>query len=321
MRLGVFARGNEFRSFMAGQKVQRETAIRQVVIFANPIAGRGRSRAATVALRKKLRAAGIRAELHLEPPNEAPAELLEQCDAVISIGGDGTLRAVARRCIETIARVPPLLPVPTGTANLMGKHLGIAWSDKQLAARVVQSLQRAQLRYVDAPRVNGELFLLMIGVGIDAQIVHETSRNRKGNIGYVDYLLPAVTTVWQYRFSPMRVSVDGKKVFGAAPAAAFVANIPEYGIGFPILPDARSDDGLLDVCVIPVGSYAEMVLQFVRAAAGVHLDATGTVQTRGREILIEADEPIPVQADGDPAGFTPVRIDLLPIRVPFIVPV
>ena len=85
-------------------------------------------------------------------------------------------------------------------------------------------------------------------------IAHELNRIRKGPINYASYILPAALALASYEYIPLTVSVDGKVVFPSAPAMAFIANISEYGTGFPILPDAHPDDGLLDICVIPVRS-------------------------------------------------------------------
>jgi diacylglycerol kinase family enzyme len=103
-------------------------------------------------------------------------------------------------------------------------------------------------------------------------------------------------------------------------AVAFVGNVPEYGTGFHILPHARSDDEVLDICAMPARSAKELVDHFLRAAAGEHLMGEGVVYAKGRRIRVTSDRPVAVQADGDPAGFTPIEIDLLATRVAFIVP-
>ena len=64
-----------------------------------------------------------------------------------------------------------------------------------------------------------------------------------------------------------------------------------------------------------------MLSKFLYAAAGEHMQTEGAVHVRGKQIDIESSAPVPVQVDGDPGGSTPLHIDLLPIKVPFIVPV
>ena len=260
--------------------------------------------------------------LALESPSAAAnAEVLAAADAVIAIGGDGTLRAAASRCLEVRGNIPPLLLIPMGTANLMGRYLGIHWLPEELAQRAIESLRNGRIVMLDAARANGKLFFVMAGIGIDAQIIHEMDRIRSGPIKYASYVVPAALALAKYRYVPLEVIVDGQTIFASAPAMAFIANISEYGTGFPVAPDARPDDGLLDVCIVPIVSLVEGVRQFFHAAAGEHILGEGVVYARGKEIEIRSAKPLPVQIDGDSAGYTPTRIDLLPIRVPFIVPV
>jgi diacylglycerol kinase (ATP) len=295
-------------------------SIETVAIVANPIAGQGKGRATADRVCAALRRQGMNAIEIFDLTSES-IDPLSSADAVVAIGGDGTLRTVARRCLAAGGTMPPLLPVPMGTANLMGRHLGIDWLAADLEDRIFQSLRRAQTAMFDAAQCNGELFLLMAGVGIDGQIVHELDRMRRGPINYASYALPAALAIASYRYPPIQVIADEEEIFPAAPAVALVANISEYGTGFPLAPHARPDDGMLDVCVIPVDSPIDAVQKFLHAAAGEHLLIEGVVYSRAKQIEITSAQPAPIQIDGDPAGYTPVRIELLPMRVPFIVPV
>jgi YegS/Rv2252/BmrU family lipid kinase len=294
--------------------------IHHAAIVANPIAGRGRVRPVAQEIARQLESAGIGAALLIDTPADAQADYLLHADAVIAIGGDGTLRAAAARCLELRGTIPPLLPVPMGTANLMARHLGINWPAAELADRAVQSVRRGQITLLDAAQANGQLFLLMAGVGLDAQIVHDLHRLRTGPIRRASYLIPALMTLARYKYPPIRVLIDGATACEMAPAVAFAANVSEYGTGFALLPQARPDDGLLDVCIIPVKNSAEALWHFLRAAVGEHLSGQGVIHARGKQIVIESLRPVPMQIDGEPAGFTPAHIDLLPMRVPFVLP-
>jgi len=97
--------------------------------------------------------------------------------------------------------------------------------------------------------------------------------------------------------------------------------VKEYGTGFEILPLARSDDGLLDVCIMPARSATDLIGHFMSAALGEHIHGEGVVYLKGRQVKVTADRPTAVQADGDPAGFTPAEIELSTTRVAFFAPV
>jgi diacylglycerol kinase (ATP) len=309
----------------------------KVLIFANPIAGRGKGRRIAQRLRDRMAEDGYEPVVFFDKPDCFElAALNEPTKAAIVIGGDGTLRGVAHRlfldpcdlspgattALRRVPAEPPLLIVPLGTANLMGKHLGIKWHDRTLEQQVSAEIRRYKTVRIDTARANERLFLLMAGVGFDAHVVHELSRVRRGPIRLTNYLTPTLNALRDYRFPPLTVTVDGQPVFGPEPGIVFVGNLPEYGTGFPVLPHARADDGVLDVCALPARSPPDLMVLFLQAAVGEHLRKDGAVYVKGKHVRIEAPsgDPVPVQVDGDPGGHTPLQIDLLPIRLPFIVP-
>jgi YegS/Rv2252/BmrU family lipid kinase len=292
-----------------------------VLIFANPIAGKGRGRKIAADLVARLTVDGFAPQAVLQRCDQFAFEKLGIPRAVIAIGGDGTIRQVAAAVLRAYPNdPPPLLIVPMGTANLLGRHLNIAWSSETLVTEVSAALQAGHKVKLDAAAANNELFLLIAGIGMDARIVHELDRIRSGPIDYTSYVLPAALALGLYTFPPLTVTVDGRPISADIPSLAFVGNVKEYGTGFPILPHARPDDGLLDVCVLACANRRQAMRLLLQAAAGEHLQAEGTIYTKGREICIESPAPVPVQIDGDAAGHTPLEIHVLPTRLSFIVP-
>jgi diacylglycerol kinase (ATP) len=297
----------------------------RVVIFANPIAGKGKGRLLAQRLSERFEAEGWQATLALDRPDEVDGKALAGMTAAVSIGGDGTLRAVVERLTDGgQTEGPGVLVVPMGTANLMGRHLGVGLSVKGLEERAVKAIAARRMVKLDVGTIKSpkaqQMFLLMVGVGLDGEIVHALDRVRKGPIGIASYLLPAFGTLAGYQFHDIEVEVDGKVVWRMAPAVAFAGNVKEYGTGFPILPLARSDDELLDVCVMPAKSVKDLIEHFVATFAGEHHLREGVVYKKGKHVVVRSKEPVAVQADGDPAGWTPVEMELLKTRVAFIVP-
>jgi YegS/Rv2252/BmrU family lipid kinase len=299
--------------------------VNDVLIFANPIAGRGRGRVLAERIAGRLAAEGFRPTLFLERADHVKREQLDvPAIAAIAIGGDGTVRSVARQLYQREksdkSLGPPLLIVPMGTANLLGKHLSLQWDDRHLPARVVSAIRKHHVVELDTACANDELFLLMAGIGLDAGVVHELDRMRDGPIQLASYALPAALALTTYQYPALTVTVDGKTIARDVPAIAFVGNVKEYGTGFPLLPYARPDDGLLDVCVLPCRTPQQALRHFLYTAAGEHLQQEGVIYTKGKQIRVTSSAPVPVQIDGEAAGHTPVDIRLMPIRVPFIVP-
>jgi diacylglycerol kinase (ATP) len=292
---------------------------RSVSILVNSIAGRGKATLVAQSIAKTLSSEKIDSQIIPDSPAKA-VELSQSASALIIIGGDGTIRAAVREFLKSQTPTPPILPVPMGTANLMSQYLGINWSVREIPAQVAKAIKTPKLVPCDVPTVNGDPFLLVAGVGFDAEIVHQVHRARRGPITKASYLLPALRTLISYKYPPLEISVDGQPVFPLAPAVAFIGNISQYGTGFAMLPHARPDDGLLDLCVVPVKSRLDAIRKFLLAAVGELLKEEGVLYQRGKEISVKSPDPVPVQTDGDPAGTTPALLRLIPTRLQFIVP-
>jgi diacylglycerol kinase (ATP) len=95
-----------------------------------------------------------------------------------------------------------------------------------------------------------------------------------------------------------------------------IANVPHYGTGFPLVPEARADDGLLDVLCLPCANRLELLKLFTLAALGTHV-ATGTA-VRGRHVQVTSSRPVPVQIDGDPGGHLPLDVQIRPAAIPLV---
>jgi YegS/Rv2252/BmrU family lipid kinase len=298
----------------------------EVLVFANPIAGKGRGRVLAERIGRALTGDGYRVRVFFERAEGLGEEMLRSlcsAKAVVAIGGDGTLRGVVGAVVKACdppAAIPAFVVVPMGTANLMGQHLGIRWDERAVGEEVAAAIRGGRVMQLDGALANGKLFLLMAGVGIDAKVVHELDRMRRGPISMVSYALPAALALKGYRYPEISVEVDGECVFEGRPGIAMVGNVKEYGTGFEVLPYARPDDGLLDVCVMPCGSPQELVELFLHAAAGEHTTLEGVVYVKGRRVRVTSGERVPVQVDGDAAGFTPLEVGLMERRIPFVVP-
>ena len=298
----------------------------QVLIFVNPIAGRGRGRTVAESIAKRAKDQGLRCVVFDKPAAFADPKLFgaaQETQAVVTIGGDGTIRAAAEKLLEhfdnDLTRVPPIAVVPLGTANLMAKHLGLRWKMRSIGVEVVSAIQNGKTVTLDAARANGLLFLLMAGIGLDASVVHELDRTRRGPISMTSYTLPLLSALRRYDYPPLRVEVDGRCVADSVPSLVFVGNVKEYGTGFPILMRAQSNDQLLDVCVLPCASAAQAMQWAILVTTADHMQEEGVVYTKGQRIRIDSPRPVPVQIDGEASGHTPLNVELLPRGLRFIV--
>lgn len=289
-------------------------------LFANPIAGRGAARQAMMVLEAQLGEQSLlRFFEHPRTIDDASLIGAFDTDAIIIMGGDGTLRTVINRLMQVTRDLPPIVFVGFGTENLMRKHLNLQWQLPTLGEQVRERVLAGVTRGLDVGKVGDEVFLSMLSAGFDAEIVHQLAAVRSGPITRWSYGMPAMNMLRSYTHPPTTVWVDGERVIHDLPALVHVGNVPEYGPGFILAPQAISNDRLLDVTVLPIDSHLSMLAAAIWVAAEAHVGSGNVITTRGQHIRIESAEKVPLQADGDMAGFTPAQIDLLDRQLAFIV--
>ena len=287
-------------------------AVRMVV---NPVAGRRNAQRELTRVVRRLRETGLAVEVErTRGPGDAAAWSAGLDDAttqaVVVVGGDGTIREV----IDGLAgRAVPIAILPTGTENLVAKQFGFRFDAESLCRRIRTGVPTC----VDVGELNGRLFLVVAGAGFDAEVVERLRASRTGHITHLSYFWPIWRTFWEHRFEPIRVLADGETIFDG-PALVFVGNLPRYAIGLPIYPDARYDDGLLDVVIYPCRGRGRLLLHAVNTIFKRHYRRGGAIHHRCRKLQLTSTHRIPIEADGDCAGELPVDITVHPAGATFL---
>jgi diacylglycerol kinase family enzyme len=284
----------------------------QVVILANPVAGTRAQRFAVHELVHALHARGLAATPcwdrdELETVARSYGEDLR---CVVAAGGDGTLNEVLNR-----APGVPVAVLPLGNENLVARYFRLSRSASRLADIIV----RAAPRPFDLARARGRYFSLMASAGIDAEVVHDVHRHRRGHINKFDYAIAALQGLWTYRFGAIEVGVEetGERLSGAM---VFLFNLPVYGLGLPIATKARPDDGWLDLFVFERPGRLQLARYLTAILCHRHEKLPDVQYRRVRCVRLASREPIPLQTDGDPAGAMPVVIEVAPAALKLLVP-
>ncbi len=295
----------------------------RVVISVNPKAGARSVRESVDGLVNMLYARGIVAEVDTSLDAVAEAAIRWHGQgrllALVGVGGDGT-------AAELVNRTPSGLPfamLPSGNENLLARYLG--WSKSPEA--VCQMLLDRHIRQLDAGRANGRLFLLMVGCGFDAHVVRCVHGRRTGHIRSRDYFKPILHSIRTYDYPAMKVMHDASSVPAAEEASVidmarwlFVFNLPCYGGGLQIAPNADGSDGLLDACLFRGGGMWHGLRYACSIRLGFHGRMNDVVTRRVRRLTISADAEVPFQLDGDPGGVLPLEIETVPQRLTLVVP-
>jgi YegS/Rv2252/BmrU family lipid kinase len=236
-------------------------------------------------------------ETTLEDPGRGQAEsaVSAGADLVLACGGDGTVTACAEGVTSTGV---PLAIIPMGTGNLLARNMGLPMGLDEALVVAVGSVQQP----VDAGRVNGTLFVVMAGLGLDAKMLSGTSDPLKKQLGWLAYAISAVRHLGD-RPMRMTVSVDGGRRRRMRASALIAGNVGWLRGGLPLLPDARPDDGMLDAVVL----IARGLTGWLAVAADIVLrrPAHGRVyRVQFTELQVKLDQEQPWELDGEVMGST-----------------
>jgi len=233
------------------------------------------------------------------------------CTRIVAAGGDGTVSEVANGVAGSDAIMGVL---PLGSVNVFAMELGLPLNNLQ---RCWEIIEERNVRLVDAPSANGKFFVQLAGVGLDAQVVKETSLAFKRSFGPLSYLISAAQIAAR---QPPRLFIQSKDTSLEEGSFVLVGNGRLYGGPFPFFKHAVIDDGLFDVVVFKRLGYLEIIkyLQDVVFSSDINVPEVEYFQTRRLRITSEQD--VPVELDGELAGSCPVdfrvRKRLLRVFVP-----
>jgi YegS/Rv2252/BmrU family lipid kinase len=206
-------------------------------------------------------------------------------------GGDGTVMAAATALAGTQTA---MAVIPSGTGNLLALNLGLP-TDIRSAIHVAI---RGGRRSIDLGEVDGRLFAVAAGIGLDAQILADTPHRAKHRLGWPAYAAAALRHLGEPRF-PAQVAIDGGTPIDRDVRSVLVANVGRLPGGINLLPAAVADDGLLDVALIAPRRLQDWA-RLLTSLIGRH-PRGGRLETfRGRRVDITTSEPQPREMDGEP---------------------
>jgi len=209
---------------------------------------------------------------------------------VFAVGGDGTVRACAR---DLACTGVALSIVPRGTANLFAKALGLP---VELGGALRTGFTGRE-RLVDLAWAEGNPFVAMAGIGLDAAVVEATPRLLKDHLGWFAYALAGATHLAAPAHR-VRIRLDSGETLERQARAVVIGNVGTLPGGFTLLADARVDDGLLDVGVLEPRGLLGWASVARLAVAGA--DVPGHFEHfRAAQVHVEADSELPRELDGD----------------------
>jgi diacylglycerol kinase family enzyme len=234
---------------------------------------------------------------------------------VVAAGGDGTIAEVANGIMGTGAA---LGVIPTGTANVFAHEHGLAFQPEAIAAALAGRRTRAVLPG-EAVFANGRrrLFIQMLGVGFDAAVVAALDTALKRRIGKGAYVIETLRQLSSWPFPRLSLRLDDEAV---AAAQVIATRGRFYGGRFLLAPGAGPEEPGIVACTFARGGLGAALLAGAALPLGLLPHLPGFGARRVSTVLITGPAGLPVQADGDLAGLTPVAVTAAAATLPLIIP-
>ncbi len=246
----------------------------------------------------------------------------EQFDMVIAAGGDGTVGEV----VNGLAGTECILGVlPLGTANVWARTLGLPlWSHGRAQTSLLdaaKALLSGEVHRIDLGKCAEHYFILWSGIGFDAEVTRqvEPHREMRRNLGNITYYVAMVALGFTLRGTRVTIVIDGKAMRQRA-FLIVVSNVQLYGGSVMVAPQAQLDDGYLDVYVFKGSNALDAAGQLINVFAGRHLQDPSIETYRAKTVSIRADKPLPLHIDGEPCGYTPADITVVPRALRVLMP-
>ena len=289
----------------------------KVLVILNPASGKKTAEPIIESINTQFKASQIEFEIYKTKKEDnisdiVRARLKNKFDLVVAAGGDGTVSAVINGVVGTAI---PLGIIPAGTGNLLAHDLDIPLEVKDAVALIAGT---HKLRKIDAMRIGKRAYILNISLGASAAVVNETSPKNKKRFGRIAYAWTVVSKLSTLRQRSLTVSVDGKTLkYHAIEVAIFNSGSIAKTL-YPNGPDIRIDDGYIDVWIMSIQTILDYPQYLFKMMTGKPAKRISHF-IKAKTVSVKSRIPLPVQADGDIFGTTPIEVEVLPAALTVLV--
>jgi YegS/Rv2252/BmrU family lipid kinase len=230
----------------------------------------------------------------------------------VTLSGDGLIGAVAGALRDVPDAVLGVLP--GGRGNDFARMIGLPLD----AVAACDVLAAGRTAPVDLGAVGDRTFLGVASLGFDSE-ANRIANAAPPQLGRLVYVYGALRALAAWEGARFAVEADGERVEFEG-WSVVVANSGFYGGGMHVAPDARLDDGALDVVWLAESSRAGLVRLMAKVFRGTHVRDPAVSVRRAAEVTVSADRPFTVYADGDPIAGLPVTLRAVPAALKVLVP-
>lgn len=263
----------------------------------------------------------VKTEQPGDATTQARAAAEQGADIVLIAGGDGTINEAVNGLSGTSTAMGL---VPVGTGNILAHQLRmpiLTLASPFHVREVGDAILKSQVQRVDLGLVNERHFLCWAGMGLDAEIAAQMEprpRHLK-RMKTLPYIIAGLSVASEYRGVRSSIVIEDR-TFRTRALMAVASNIQLYAAIFQIAPQARMDDGLLDIFVFK-GLGLAYILKYVAQAIGKrHLQSPDVMHALASQMTVETAPNVAVHLDGDPHGCTPIEINTCPGALRMLAP-
>ncbi|WP_075589907.1 diacylglycerol/lipid kinase family protein [Labilibacter marinus] len=288
---------------------------KRILFLINPVSGIGKQKTIEKYIESELDSHKLSVDISYTEfrghARELAGKAVGKYDAVVAVGGDGTVNEVSSKLVGTDTA---LAIVPTGSGNGLARYMQIPMR----LQKAVQSLNYFIEKKIDTMKVNQFCSVNVAGIGFDAHISHNfEGRKLRGPLGYLQLI---TSEFGGYQSETYHLKIDGQEYTRKAFLISF-ANSSQYGNNIHIAPNAKIDDGLIDVSIIhdfPKINAPAMVFSLLDKSINKN-DNDEVV--RAQKIEIEHDSALSAHIDGEPVSLgNKATIEIKPLSLKVIVP-
>jgi diacylglycerol kinase (ATP) len=295
--------------------------MKKVLVVFNPTAGQQDADQTRSAIEDHFQRASWNSEFYVTTGEDKDREAIMKAaqgdyDYIIAAGGDGTVAETAGCLVENDI---PLGILPTGTGNGIARALAIPLVLDEALTAITNERHLSDL---DAMKLGERYFFLLIGVGLSATALKESSRDQKDILGRLYYFFLGLKAYFGFHPHRFQMIIDGDKAVRARGAEILLLNCGT--VGDPILrweDEITADDGEIQVYILRARTVYDYFRFFWNAMARRESRDPSVLAFRMRtNAHIQSKKPLPVQGDGDFIQHTPVEISVVPKAIKVVTP-
>jgi diacylglycerol kinase (ATP) len=270
----------------------------------------------------KLPGTGVQVTEKEGDAREIAAEAVRSgADLVVAAGGDGTLNEVVNGLMKAREGDPDRVRLgllPLGTGNDFARSINVP-ADLDAAIAILETGRVQAVDVACATFAHQSRYFINVSAGGFSGVVSEKASEAKDRWGPLAYLRAAVGTLPELQGFKCRITVNGTEELELDTYNIVIANGRFVAAGIPVAPDAKLDDGLLDIMIAPAATLPQLALLIPQILLGRHTESDLLLFRKATRIKVESDPPMSFNVDGELIGDEPASFVVLPRALRVIV--